>query len=315
MTALTAELLFERYLWPLYPADVRGDLTRARQTDANPGNNPALVDHLDDAARVFAGMASGLFDGQDLRLDRTDASIHRLSAALTPERRDTWASRGEAGTADNELFNVLVHASAYVGASVVASHRGVWGVRRPLWESVVVLESPAGVASLSVLQWLVKSLADPKADLPRTTLADRYRTHVETPCLDTAALARFVAPDRRIPRLARVRYAALHQHLRAHLPEVRDLGADFPSAERLETMRLAWLDFVVVGEGRMVVVFGPAEGGAQLFWLTAAGFEKSAFFAADAFPAPVLQASGDKLRVLVSVDGTTAVHEMLWWGP
>ena len=320
--ALTAETLFERYLWPLYPDDARRDLALARTTDANPAENPAVLAHLEDAARVFESMAPGLFGKDDPRLDRSDASVHRLSVALTPARRDTWASRGEAGTADNELFNVILHAAAYVGACVVAQHHGRWRVRRPLWESVVSLDSRAGNAELVILQWLVKSLADPAPaspdvpSVPAITLADRYRTHVEIPCLEPGGLARVVEnADRRIPRLAKVRYASLHQHLRAHLPEIRDLGEDFPSAERFEAMRLTSLDFLVVGDGRMVVLFGPGEGGAYLFWLTAAGFEKSAHLPADSFPAPLLQVDGEKLRVLLQVDGKRVAHEMLWWGP
>jgi hypothetical protein len=314
MALVTAETLFERYLWPLYPEDARRDLDQARTTDVNPANNPSVVAHLDEAARVFAAMAPGLFGKDDPRLDRTGASVHRLSVVLTPDRRDAWASRGEAGTADNELFNVFVHGAAYLGACVVEGHAGRWGVRRPLWESVVSLESRAGKADLAVLQWLVKSLADPPADVPPTTLADRYRTHVEIPSLDPTSLPVLVAAERRIPRLAKVRYASLHQHLRAHVPEIRDLGKDFPSAERFEAMRLTWLDFVVVGDGRMLVLFGPGEGGAHLFWLTAAGFEKSAHFPADSFPAPVLKVDGEKLRVLLQVVGKTVTQEMLWWG-
>ncbi len=320
MATWTAEGLFERFLWPLYPADARADLTRAREVDANPAQNPALLAHLDDAARVFAAMSPALFGAEDPRLDRTDASIHRLSVLLTPARRDAWASRGEVGTADNELFNVIVHASAYVGACITALHRGRWSVRRPLWESVVTLSSRAGTGDLAVLQWVVKSLADaPEGVFGATTLADRYRTHVETPCLEPGSLERIVAEGRRVPRLAKVRYASLHQHLRAHLPELRDLGRDFPEADRFEAMRLAWLDFVVVGEGRMVLLFGPGEGGAYLFWLRASGFEKSAHVPADAFPAPVLQSVGEgldaKLRILVHENGKMVAHEMLWWGP
>ena len=314
MPVLTAETLFQRYFWPVYPADTRGDLADARSRDANPGGNPELLAHLDDAARVFAAMAPGLFGDAAPLLDRTDASVHRLSRLLTPERRDAWAAGGQAGTAESELFNVGVHAAAYVGACVVASHGGVWGVRRPLWESVVTLESRAGRGDLAVLQWVLKSLADPPHGVPAITLADRYRTHVEIPCLDPASLPR-LADDRRIPRLAKVRYSSLHQHLRAHVPELRDLGPDFPSAERFEEMRLTWLDFLLVGEGRMLLLFGPGEGGAHLFWLTASGFEKSGHWPADAFPAPVLSVVGEKLRLLTQVEGKTLVHEMLWWGP
>jgi hypothetical protein len=315
MAHLSAEALFERYLFPLYPDDAARDLALARRTDANPAGNPALMAHLDDAARVFERMAGGVFTGDDLRLDRTDASVHRLSRSLTTARRDEWARRGEAGTADSELFNVVIHAAAYLGACIVAQHGGRWLVRRPLWESMVALESRAGSAELVVLQWVVKSLADPPPGAPMTTLGDRYRTHVETPCFDPLSVKPFVPdPARRIPRLAKVRYASLHQHLRAHIPELRDVGVDFPSPERFDAMHLAWLDFYLVGDGRRLVLFGPGEGGAYLFWLGEAGFDKSAHFPGESFPAPMIEVDSDKLRVLVQVSGKTAVHEMLWWG-
>jgi hypothetical protein len=315
MPHVTAETLFERYLWPLYPEDARRDLELARTVDANPAGNPSVSAHLDEAARVFASMAPGLFGKDDPRLDFTDASVHRLSVAITPARRDLWGSRGAPGTAENELFNVIVHGAAYVGACVTREHGGVWSLRRPLWESVVSFESRAGRGDLAVLQWLVKSLADPPPDAPVTTLADRYRTHVEIPGLDPEAIPKLISTgERRIPRLAKVRYASLHQHLRAHVPEIKDLGVDFPSAERFEAMRLGWLDFAVVGDGRMLVLFGPGDGGAYLFWLTAAGFEKSAHFPADSFPEPILTVQGEKLRVLHQVTGKTVAHEMLWWG-
>jgi hypothetical protein len=315
MVGLSAEEIFERYLWPLYPDDAREDLARARTTDANPGKNPSLPSHLEEAARVFEAMAGSLFQG----LDRSDASVHRLSRALTTERRDTWSARGTPGTPDNELFNVIVHASAYVGACILRQHGGEWSVRRPLWESVVRLSSRAGTAELVVLQWLLKSLAEPVAGVPHVTLADRYRTHVEIPCLDPTSLPilfhRAHAPrDKPIPRLAKVRYHSLHQHLRAHAPEIRDVGEHFPSPERFDEMGFEWLDFAIVGEGRMLLLFGPGRGGAHLLWMSAAGFEKSAFLPADSFPAPVLKQDGDKLIVLLSVSGQKVVQEMLWWG-
>jgi len=311
---VSAEALFERFFWPLYPEDTRTSLAATRTLDANPARNPALYAHLDDAARVFEQMAPALFEGDDPRLDRTDASVHRLSPLLTEARREAWGARGAPGTADSELFNVVIHAAAYVGACVVANHEGRWLVRRPLWESLVGLDSAAGQGELAVFHWVLKSLADPVPGLPHATLADRYRTHVETPRLDPATLP-ILAETRTLPRLAKVRYAALHQHLRAHLPELRDLGEDFPSAERLDEMRLTSLDFHLVGGGRMLVMFGPGQGGAHLFWLTRSGFEKSGFWPADAFPAPVLSVHGDKLRLMTQQDGKTLLHEMLWWGP
>ena len=70
---VTAESLFATYFWPLYPPDAQ-DLAAVRSTDANPAGNPAVVAHLDDAARIFQKMAPSLFD-EDLALDRTDAAF------------------------------------------------------------------------------------------------------------------------------------------------------------------------------------------------------------------------------------------------
>lgn len=64
---LTAERLFELFLWPLYPDDVRADLASARRTDANPGRNPSLVQALEETADRFAALAPTLFEGEDWR--------------------------------------------------------------------------------------------------------------------------------------------------------------------------------------------------------------------------------------------------------
>jgi hypothetical protein len=246
-----AEQLFVRYFLPLYPPDARADLARARAEDANPAGNPSLLAHLSATADQFVANARALFD-EDLRLDRTDASVHRLAAALTAERRDTWAARGAEGTADNVLFNAVVHGAAYVGACVVASHGATWGVRRPLWESVVRLRSRAGEGDLAVYHWWLKSLADDALmGLPEArsgaTLADRYRAHVEVPCATPEELPVLVVGPRPLPRLKQPRYDLLYKYLRAHLPELRDLGADFPTAERFEAYGFRWMDFHVLG--------------------------------------------------------------------
>jgi hypothetical protein len=65
----------------------------------------------------------------------------------------------------------------------------------------------------------------------------------------------------------------------------------------------------------MVLCAGASPHGLHLFWLSAAGFEKSAFFECDAFPDPVVRVEGDRLVTLTSESGTARVHEMLWWGP
>ncbi len=305
--SLTADAIFAKYLLPLYPPDAR-DLDAVRKTDANPAQNPSVTAHLDDAARVFVGMHASIF-GRDLALDYTDASVHRLGAALVRTARDDLA--------DDALFNVIVHGASYVGACIVRSHGGSWLVRRPLWESRVRLVSAAGEAELAVLSWWLRSLADEAFDdsgAVRFGLAERYRAYVEVPTTKPDALP-LIAEPRKLPRLKNVRYDVFYKYLKAHLPELRDVGADFPSPERFEAYGFAWLDFVLVGSGRMVVVCGPGEGGLHAFWLDRGGFLKSALFAADKIPEPLMRVDGDKLAFVVARDGKMSVHETLWWGP
>jgi hypothetical protein len=317
-----AEQLFLRFFLPLYPPEVRdagaAGLARARAEDANPAGNPWIVAHLSDAAERFVHNAPALFDG-DLRLDRSDASVHRLGAALTRERRETWMARGAPGSAQSVLFNAVVHGAAYLGACVVASHGGSWSVRRPLWESVVRQRSRAGEGDLAVFHWWLKSLADEALPGPHgargATLADRYRAHVEVPCARPEELPVVVAAPRVLPRLKQPRYDRLVKYLRAHLPELRDLGVDFPTPERFEAYAFRWMDFHVLGGGRMVLCAGASPNGLHLFWLTGAGFEKSAFFACDAFPDPLVRPEGERLVTMTSESGVARVHEMLWWGP
>jgi hypothetical protein len=319
------EELFARYFLPLYPPDCRADLARARATDANPGRNPALFGHIEEATQRFIENAPALLRA-DVLLDRSSASVHRLSAALTAERRDRWASDGAAGTPENALFNVVVHGAAYVGACIVAAHGGSWSVRRPLWESVVRLKSHAGEADLAVFHWWLKSLADdalaPVGDegaaqwTGAATLADRYRAHVEVPTTRPEHLPIIaLLADRPLPRLKAPTYDLLHKYLRAHLPMLRDVGTDFPSPERFAAYEFKWLDFHILGGGRLVLLSGASAHGLHLFWLGGAGFEKSAFFACDAFPEPLVRLQGDHLVAMTSDHGETRIHEMLWWGP
>lgn len=325
---VTAETLFRDVFLPLYPEDVKRDLARARAEDANPAANPTLPAHLDDAARVFVEMAPtalGLAESV-LALDFTDASVHRLSAALTAERRDQLRSQGEIGSADNVLFNFIVHGAAYVGACIVRSHEGKWSVRRPLWESVVRLVSRAGEADLPVFHWWLKSLADAPAE-GAATLADRYRAYVEIPCARPEDLPIIAPPDRPLPKLSKVRYDVFYKYLRAQLPELRDVGEAFPSPERFAAYEFKHLSFELVGGGRMLVIHGPTKHGLHAFWMTKEGFDKSAFWPCDAFPAPILRVKGgetgdaggggdlQKIEVLLSRDKTQSALELLWWGP
>ncbi len=304
---MQAEAIFATYLLPLYPADAR-DLEVLRKTDANPANNPNVLAHLEDAANVFVKMHAHVL-GRECTLDFTDASVHRLSAALTQETRDTLASTGAPGTHESALFNVIVHGAAYVGACIVRSHGATWLVRRPLWESRVRLVSRAGEAELAVLSWWLHAFADDAT----ASLADRYRTYVEA--TSSPESLQPIGPPRALPRLKNIRYDVLYKYLRAHLPEIRDVGADFPSPERFEAYRFRWLDFLFVGDARMLVIAGPGEGGLHVFWLDRTGFVKSALYACDAFPEPIVKTDGDKLVFVVSHEQKTQIHEVLWWGP
>jgi hypothetical protein len=308
---VTADSLFTELILPLYPADVASNL-EARQRDANPANNPTLTQHLDEAASIFVAMHARVL-GADLGLDFTDASVHRLGRALTRDVRDRLLGSGPKGSADNALFNVIVHGTAYVGACVVRSHDGAWLVRRPLWESRVRLRSRAGEAELALLPWWLRSLADDAFD--GAGLAERYRAYVEVPTLQADALP-ILSQPRPLPRLKSVRYDTLYKYLDAHLPEVRTVGADFPSPERFEEYRFRWLDFALVGEGRMLLIYGPGEGGLHAFWLDHAGFLKGALFPAPIGEAPeqmTVTVTIDREKIAFSVGSRT--HEVLWWGP
>jgi hypothetical protein len=295
--AITTEELFRRFFQPLYL-----DGPDSARVDVPP--HPEALAHLDDAAKVFTHAP----DFRDLRLDFSDASVHHLSRALTPERRDAWIA-----AAPQELFNVVVHGAAYVGACIVRSHGGAWRVKNPLWESLVTLESRAGRAELAVFHWWLKSLGD---DSRSTSLADRYRTHVEIPCARPEDLPVIAPDDRALPRLAKAsRYDVLYKYLKSHVPELRDLGEHFPTPERYDELGFKWIEAKLLGGGRMLLLHGQRAEGAQLFWLTAAGFEKSAFYPCDAFPEHVVKIAGEKIAVIVSVQGKPVTHEMLWWGP
>ncbi len=305
---LTAEALFRDVFLPNYPEDATSDLGRARSTDANPAKNPSIYAQLDDVAETFVKVAPTAMGLPDLGLDFSDASVHRLSAALTKERRDALLAK-------DELFNVVVHGAAYVGACIVRSHGGTWAVRRPLWESLVHLVSRAGEADLPIFHWLLKSLADDAT----ATLADRYRAHVEVPTARPEELPIIAPPDRKLPKLSKVRYDVFYKYLRANLPELKDVGEHFPSPERFEDMKLDSVSFLLAGAGRMLIAYGKSKEGLHAFWLTKAGFEKAAFWPCDAFPAPIMRlkdrGADEKIEVLLSHEGKPQAFELLWWGP
>ncbi len=312
---VTAQSLFNDYFLPLYPAEAAANLVAARANDANPAKNRAIFAQLTDAARVFVDSSAGVL-GKNLELDFSPASVHRLGAAVTRTRRDAWM-QADAGSPKSELFNVVVHGSAYVGECVVRAG-GTWRARNPLWESVVRLQSRSGDGELAVFHWWLKSLDDDAFDAsgaPRFGLAERFRTHVEI-ANGPGDLPMLAESSRALPKISKgVRYDVLHKYLVAHLPELRDLGADFPSPERFAAYAFEWLDFRLVGEGRMLVMFGKGEGGLHVFWLGKDGFHKSALFASDASFEPSVESSGELLRMHVSHDGVASDREVMWWGP
>lgn len=298
-------------MWPLYPPDARRDLQTARSTDANPAENPAIVAQLGDAAERFVALSMATF-GNDLMLDFSDASIHRLGAAITRENRDTWLSQtGPDGVP--VLAYVIIHGVAYVGQCVVKNHGGRWRIRQPLWESLVTLESRAGVGDLALLSWWVRALCD--TEIGRATLTERYRSLVELPTTNPENLPVFFTSEHTLPRLKKPTYDNLHKYLQAHLPMMRDVGADFPSPARFAELDFRWLDFVLVGDGRMLLMHGPSAQGAMLIWLDSTGFVKSAYYPSDAFPDHVVKVSADKLQLITPWLGKNVLHEMLWWGP
>jgi len=307
---LSAARLFERYFFPLYAPGA--DLARARTTDANPARNPRLDAAFLEIADAFAKLAPEAL-GVDLALDYTDASVHRLAAALTRDARDRLlAPVSEVGEVP-PFVHLVTHGVAYVAACIVKNHGGALQLRSPLWESLVRLESRAGTGDLAIFQWWLKALSDEEVGEPR--LGDRYRLHVEVPTARPEELPVLAPPDRKLPRLTKVRYDAFYRHLKAHLPELRDVGEHFPTAERFAELGFEWLDFVLLGGGRMLLLHGPSANGVHLLWLDAAGFVGSAFFPADAAPPHRVEVDGDKLVVTVPVLGREARHELLWWGP
>jgi hypothetical protein len=312
----TAEKLFDELFAPLYPAGVRLDELRA--TDANPAGNPAIGAHLGELATTFARLAPEALGAPDLELALDDASVHRVSARLDRAVRDRWIAERDARGA-SKLAVIVAHGAVWTGACVVATRpaQASWLVRNPAWESRVRLTSRAGVGELAPFMWWLKSLSD--EEIGRHTLGDRYRMHVEVPTFDAGALPVIAPPDRRIPRLAKVRYDTLHRHLRAHVPELRSVGDDFPSPERLAELGFAWLEGRWLGGGRMLLLHGPTRTGIMLLWLTGDGFAKSAYFEGDPRAPYVLDVAGigvddQKVRVIVRQAGRDVVHELMWWG-
>lgn len=307
-TDVTPEALFAEHFFPLYPPEQRADLRElvgARYTDAVPAPGADLVRELEGIAAAFAELAPRALGKDDLVLDFTDASIHRLGAALTRKVRDAVLARGD-------LAQLVVHGAVYVAATAVRAHGGVYRPRRPLWETVVTVESRAGRGDLAPFHWWLKALSD--AEIDKGGLTSRWVQHVERARLDPATLPVLVDRPRTIPALPVVRWDNLNKHLRAHVPELRDLGPDFPSAEQLDEIGFLSLEFLLVADGRYLVVHGRGRAGLHLFWLDRSGFSHARFFPADP-PAPhTLVVEGDTLIVRFALADRPVEEQILCTG-
>lgn len=311
---MDTEQLFREAFWPHYPKEARADLAAARVEDANPGANPEFASKMKAFGETFVHGVAAL-DPAAPPLAFDDAGVHRLSTMIGPELRDTLLAK-------DELVPFVVHGVAYVGEVIVRTRGAAWRFRNPLWESLVHLRSAAGEADLAIFSWFLRALTPPAEGVGAGSLADRYRRFVERPTFDASSLPVFVRGERALPRLAKVRYDLLHKYLRAHLPELSDLGRDFPSPERFEQYGFRFLDLAVLGGGRMVLASGLAEGGFGAFWLSEKGFEGALFIPCDPFPEPRAEVLGDpsaplaqRIRLHFAQNRKALFEEMLWWGP
>ncbi len=275
---VTAERLLARFFWPHYPPDVRADPERFRHLDANPAGNPRLDAMLPEAAEVFVANAPALL-GVAPGFD--DDGVGAVARALTRARRDAWLAAPDAASPEGELFNAVVHASAFVGEVIVRRHGGRWSLRRPLWESVVMRREGGAV---SPFHWILRSLADDAID--DVPLAVRWHLHVVMPGADPSAMP-VVTEAARLPTLKAPTYDLLVKYLHQHLPALRDVGEGFPSAAEFTAKRYASLGFTPMHGGRVLALHGQAPPAAEgpstveVMWLTASGFDHADVLPAD----------------------------------
>jgi hypothetical protein len=316
---ITAVGLFDRYLRPLYPEELRTDeaLIVARQTDANPARNPRLLAQIDEAAEVFAQLGPQLVSAHGgflPRLTDDDEGVARLSFAIDRQFRDTMLGASSPGDPEAPIVRFLTHAAPWLCRVIALAHQGEIGVRRPLWESIVTLRSRAGEAVLAPFAWLLHALSDDEID--RGGLGARYRHYVERARFDPMRLRPIVGDGgaRKLPKLSVVRYDTLHKYLRAHLPELSDLGRDFPSAEQLDDLGFLALEFELLAGGRMLLMHGRGRRGLHLMWLDATGFSHAMFLPADPGDPHELTIEGDVMTLRFMQDGEPRVHQLLYWG-
>ncbi|PIE06030.1 MAG: hypothetical protein CSA75_01675 [Sorangium cellulosum] len=310
----SSQRLFVELFAPLYPPDALVQLDALRSAHVELCEEENLLARIDEIADCFQHLAPEALSLPSDTFDNSDASVHKLGAVLTRQKRDRLLSENTPGMPNMPLLTTLIiHGTIYVGRCAVRNHGGKWMIRVPLWESSVRLETQIGTCDLALLSWWLKSLSDEEVD--RLALALRYRQHVEVPCFDSSQLPLIQGATHPIPRIAFPAYVQLFEHLEAHAPAIRGPGDDFPSPERFAEFKLEWVDFAWLGEGRMLLMHGPGQhGGTHLFWMNEDGFVKSAYYPTDRIPQHMVQVNGDLLRVVASIGGKTRRHEMPWWG-
>jgi hypothetical protein len=310
---LPVSKFFHRVLAPLYPKDLR-DRPASNRVMPVHSELSQIHSQVDSIAETFKRLAPSLLELPAESLDDSDASIHRIGLALTRERRDALiATAADGGEQPSLLAMLIVHGSVYTCRCIVRNYGGLWLFRQPLWESAVSLRSVLGQGELNPFSWWVKSLSDEEVD--RLAFADRYRSYVEVPCFNVDAVPVLLQSERAVPKIMAPGYEQLFHHLKAYVPEIRQPGPDFPSAERFADMDFAWLDFLWVGVGRQLLIWGPAKRkGTHLFWMDKNGFVKSAFYQSDDFPETVVRLKDDWIQIIVSMQTELKVHEMPWWG-
>lgn len=310
----TAKRLFNDVFASLYPPEALARRSEIRALPVERCSEPAILARIDEIAEAFVHMAPPLLGIPSSALDGSDASVHRLGAALSRELRDELLTTATPDAPTVPLLaTFVIHGALYVGRCAVKNHAGSWVACQPLWESMVRLDTALGACDLAPFSWWLKSLSD--EEVQRLQLGPRYRQHVEIPCFDPTRLPVIPPPHAPIPRIAFPIRAQLFEHLEKHAPGIRGPGDDFPSEERFAEFKLEWVDFIWLGQGRLLLMHGPGQhGGAQLLWMSAEGFVKAAYYPADRAPTHIVQLNDPILRVVVSIDGAVRRHEMPWWG-
>ena len=315
-----AEELFVRFFLPLYPPDARADLARARATDANPAGNPALLAHLDDAANRFVANAPALFERRPGARPQRRERAPPERGAHAPSARDAWAAQRRAGHARERRSSTRSCTARRTSAPASSRSTAACGAcaGRSGRASCASSRAPARPTSRSSTGGSSRSPTRPTG-VQAATLADRYRAHVEVPCARPEELPVVSSSGARaLPRLKKPTLRrSCTSTLRAHLPELRDLGRGLPRSPSGSTAFALHVDRLPrrSAAGAWSLLAGASPAGAAPLLADGGGFEKSAFFPCDASR---IRSSGwtpIASSRMTSDQGETREHEMLWWGP